>query len=81
MFNVIEKEMKWRKDQGLPEAFEAIKRCKPVVSVGAEGPLGGQPLMADYYRASIYLSKRGTALLIAWRWYRWPRQYSSYRKY
>lgn len=73
MFNVIEKEVKWRKDQGHSGAFEAIKRCKPVVSVGAEGPLGGQTLMKDYYRASLYLSKRGTAFLIGWRWHRWPR--------
>ena len=52
MFNVIEKEMKWRKDQRRVEGFDAIKRCKPLVSVGAKGPLGGQTLMADYYRAS-----------------------------
>ncbi|KAL2042845.1 hypothetical protein N7G274_004605 [Stereocaulon virgatum] len=49
MFNIIEKEITWRKYQGLPEGFEAIKRCKPLVAVGAEGPLGGQTLMADYY--------------------------------
>lgn len=50
MFNVIEKEMAWRREQGLPEGFETLKRCKPIVAVGAEEPLGGQVLMADYYR-------------------------------
>lgn len=50
MFNVIEKEMAWRRAQGLPEGFETLKRCKPIVAVGAEEPLGGQVLMADYYR-------------------------------
>ena len=69
MFNIIEKEMIWRKDQGLPEGFETIKRCKPLVAVGAEGPLGGQTLMADYYRASSHLSSLRVSLLIAQRWY------------
>ena len=50
MFSVIDKELLWRRDHGYPEGFEALKKCKPLVSVGAEGPLGGQPLMADYYR-------------------------------
>lgn len=49
MFNIIEKEMQWRKEHGRPEGFEALKTNKPLVSVGAEGPLGGQALMADYY--------------------------------
>lgn len=50
MFNVIEKEMQWRKDQSLPEGFETLRKCKPVVAVGAKAPLGGQTMMADYYR-------------------------------
>ncbi|KAL9138628.1 MAG: hypothetical protein Q9175_000137 [Cornicularia normoerica] len=49
MFNVIEKEMQWRKDQGLPERFDTMRKCKPVVAVGAKEPLGGQTMMADYY--------------------------------
>ena len=52
MFNIIGKEMRWRKEHGRPEGFENLKANKPLVSVGAEGPLGGQALMADYYRAS-----------------------------
>ncbi len=50
MFNVIEKDMQWRRSQGLPEGFEMLKKRKPTVAVGAEGPLGGSVLMADYYR-------------------------------
>ena len=50
MFHVIEKEMKWRKDQGMEEGFEALKKCKPIVTVGAREPLGGEGMMADYFR-------------------------------
>lgn len=52
MFNVIEKELAWRKNQGLPEGFETLRECKPVVAVGAREPLGGQTMMADYFRGS-----------------------------
>ena len=50
MFNVIEKEMQWRKDQDLPEGFDTMRKCKPLVAVGATEPLDGQTMMADYYR-------------------------------
>jgi len=53
MFNVIEKEIQWQKSQGLPEGFRMLRECKPTVAVGAEGPLGGTTLMADYYRMSF----------------------------
>ena len=52
MFNVIEKEMAWRREKGQDEGFEALKKCKPVVAVGAKEPLGGQTMMADYFRMS-----------------------------
>ncbi|KAL8782730.1 MAG: hypothetical protein Q9213_005154 [Squamulea squamosa] len=42
MFHVIEKEMRWRKDNGRPEGFDALKRSKPVIAVGADEPLGGE---------------------------------------
>ena len=54
MFNVIEKEMEWRRDQGLPEGFDTMRRFKPVVAVGAREPLGGQTMMADYYRSFVF---------------------------
>ncbi|KAL8662704.1 MAG: hypothetical protein Q9202_004489 [Teloschistes flavicans] len=41
MFHVVEKEMRWRKDNGRPEGFDALKKSKPVVAVGADGPLDG----------------------------------------
>lgn len=50
MFHVIEKEMKWRREQGLPEGFEALRNCKPIVAVGAEEPLGDPREIAAYYR-------------------------------
>lgn len=50
MFNVIEKEMAWRKSQGLREGFEGLRDCRPIVAVGAKEPLGGQRMMADYFR-------------------------------
>ena len=56
MFNVIEKEMAWRREHGLPEGFETLRKCKPIVAVGAKEPLGGQSLMADYFRMSIFSS-------------------------
>lgn len=55
MFNVIEKEMAWRRERGFPAGFEGLRRAKPVVAVGAEEPLGGQVLMADYYRESPFV--------------------------
>lgn len=54
MFHVIEKEVRWRKDHGLPEGFEMLNRTKPVVAVGAKAPLGKQTMMADYYRAAPF---------------------------
>ncbi|MDI1490499.1 MAG: hypothetical protein OHK93_001703 [Ramalina farinacea] len=48
-FHVIEKERQWRKSQGLPEGFEMLSKHKPMIAVGAEGPLGGQKKQADYY--------------------------------
>lgn len=56
MFHVIQKEMIWRKSQGLPEGFETLKKIKPVVAVGAEEPLGDPREMAAYIRKSILKS-------------------------
>lgn len=53
MFHVIQKEMIWRKSQGIPEGFETLKKFKPVVAVGAEEPLGDPREMAAYIRKSI----------------------------
>ena len=53
MFNVIEKEMAWRRSQGISEGFETLRQYKPVVAAGPKEPLGGQMMMADYYRKAM----------------------------
>ena len=50
MFHVIEKEMQWRKENGLPEGFEMLKRSKPIVAVGEDEPIGGERMKAAYFR-------------------------------
>ena len=45
--------MQWRKSQGLPEGFEMLKKHKPIIAVGAEGPLDGETMVADYYRTLV----------------------------
>ncbi|KAL8766565.1 MAG: hypothetical protein Q9209_006708 [Squamulea sp. 1 TL-2023] len=52
MFHVIEKEMRWRKDNSRPEGFDALKRSKPVIAVGADEPLGGERMKAAYYHGA-----------------------------
>ncbi|KAL8774165.1 MAG: hypothetical protein Q9194_004136 [Teloschistes cf. exilis] len=55
MFHVIEKEMRWRKDNGRPEGFDALKKSKPIVAVGADEPLGGERMKAAYYQTWSHL--------------------------
>ena len=50
MFHIIEREMQWRRENGKPEGFGALKAFKPVVAVGAEQPLRDQKKLADYFR-------------------------------
>ena len=57
MFNVIDKEMQWREKQGLPKGFDTMRKCKPIVAVGAKGPLNGQTMLADYYRLLLPVGK------------------------
>ena len=52
MFHVIEKELRWRKDNGYAEGFDSLKHHKPLVAVGAEKPSGNQMMMADFFRKS-----------------------------
>lgn len=52
MMQVIEKEMAWRKANGRPEGFEALKACKPLVALGAEHPLEETDLKFDHFRKS-----------------------------
>lgn len=55
MFHVIQKEMIWRRSQGLSEGFETLKKLKPFVAVGAEEPLGDPRETAAYIRRCICL--------------------------
>ncbi|ODH43639.1 hypothetical protein ACO22_00983 [Paracoccidioides brasiliensis] len=49
MFHTIEREMKWRRENGKPEGFDALKAYKPTVAVGADCPLDDELMMADYF--------------------------------
>jgi hypothetical protein len=50
MFHILEKEMKWRREQGRPEGFDALRARAPIVALGAEDPLEDQKMLADYFR-------------------------------
>ncbi|KAK2775107.1 hypothetical protein FQN53_003322 [Emmonsiellopsis sp. PD_33] len=49
MFHIIEQELKWRRENGKPEGFDALKAFKPTVAVGADRPLDDELMMADYF--------------------------------
>jgi len=49
LFHQIDKEMIWRKKNGIPEGFDMLKIKKPLVAVGAEEPLADQIMMADFF--------------------------------
>ncbi len=54
LFNVIDRELQWRRKQGLTEGFASLRSFRPIVAVGPEKPLGDQLMMADYFRGSHY---------------------------
>ncbi|KAL4917583.1 Inosine/uridine-preferring nucleoside hydrolase domain-containing protein [Aspergillus aurantiobrunneus] len=49
MFHILEREMQWRREQGRPEGFDALRAHPPVVALGAEDPLDDQKMLADYF--------------------------------
>lgn len=49
LFHQIDKEMVWRRENGIPEGFNMLKIKKPLVAVGAEQPLADQMMMADFF--------------------------------
>lgn len=53
MFHILEREMQWRREQGRPEGFDALRAHPPTVAVGAEDPLEEQKMLADYFREYI----------------------------
>lgn len=50
MFHILEREIQWRRQNGRPEGFGAMRASRPVVAVGAEDPLEDQKMLADYFR-------------------------------
>lgn len=60
MMQVIEQEMAWRKANGRPEGFEALRACKPLVALGAEHPLEEEELKFDHFRKSRYKIQSGS---------------------
>ncbi|MCJ1271092.1 hypothetical protein MMC22_010991 [Lobaria immixta] len=49
MFYVLEKELEWRKQRGIPEGFETLRKSRPLVSIGATKPLDDQPTAMDFF--------------------------------
>ncbi|KAI2620859.1 Inosine/uridine-preferring nucleoside hydrolase domain-containing protein [Xylaria nigripes] len=52
LFKVLDHEMKWREANGKPLGFEALRKFKPVVAMGAEHALEDEILMADNFHGS-----------------------------
>ncbi|KAI1094251.1 nucleoside hydrolase [Rostrohypoxylon terebratum] len=52
MFHVLDNEMEWRKAQGKPLGFEALRTYKPIVAVGPEHALEDEMLMADNFHGA-----------------------------
>ncbi|KAF2266993.1 nucleoside hydrolase [Lojkania enalia] len=49
LFEKIEKERTYRRENGKPEGFETLMRRKPIVAVGAEEPLAEHMMVADFF--------------------------------
>lgn len=49
IFHILEKELKWRRENGKPVGFEGITKYKPIVAIGADEPLQDTIESADYF--------------------------------
>ncbi|EXJ85997.1 DNA glycosylase [Capronia coronata CBS 617.96] len=49
IFHILEKELKWRKENGKPLGFDGITQFKPIVAIGADEPLQDRIESADYF--------------------------------
>lgn len=54
IFQVLDKEMEWRRNNGLEEGFPALKTYKPIIAAGPAHPLEDEELVADYFRESPF---------------------------
>lgn len=52
IFQVLEREIRWRRENVKGEGFEGMTKHKPIVAVGANEPLHEQLLMADYFHGT-----------------------------
>ncbi|KAI0010995.1 nucleoside hydrolase [Xylariaceae sp. FL0662B] len=52
LFHVLDHEMEWRKAQGRPLGFEALRTYRPIVAVGPEHALEDEFLMADNFHGA-----------------------------
>ncbi|KAF8420844.1 nucleoside hydrolase [Tirmania nivea] len=52
MFHVLELEREWRLKNGKKLGYGTLAAHPPIVAVGAEGPLEGEKLMADYFHGT-----------------------------
>lgn len=48
-FHILEKEVAWRKEKGVPPGFEGMTKHKPIVAIGAHEPLHDRVESADYF--------------------------------
>lgn len=65
LFYVLEKEMEWRKSQGLIEGYDTMKTFKPLVAVGAAHPLEDDTLMADFFRKILHYFTKTKLLMFS----------------
>lgn len=52
VFHILDREIKWRKSQGLPTGYEGVTAYKPLVAVGANEPLHESTDNADYFHGT-----------------------------
>lgn len=73
MFHILERELKWRREQGLPEGFDVLKSSKPVIALGATVPLENQKIMHDYFRRYSFFWPNGKpyANVVQREWMAW----------
>jgi len=53
LFHNVEREIAWRRQNGRSLGFDTLRAYKPLVAIGAEGPLSEQLVIADYFRMSL----------------------------
>src|ERR1700742_3789081 len=52
IFHILEKELSWRKQHDKPVGFEGVTKFRPLIAIGAEGPLQDRIESADYFHGT-----------------------------